>query len=216
MQFFYGMLLCDISQDPEIQSFIAKRRWMTTILPAMLLCFGLWFCSYPGERPEWTSWSNPLLRLQPHILPRNLPFGDTSIPWMFSGIGVDMIALGLQLSPLARDILSNRFFLWLGRNSFAVYLTHGTMLRVVLPRMLYGNHIPIELRNEAGDVIPQEPMHMMGWPIRILAVFVWFAMVYYVAYLWTNYVDAWAARTTKRLETYVFVEEEEKKPLRLT
>ncbi|KAL3422604.1 acyltransferase [Phlyctema vagabunda] len=211
MQFFYGMLLCDISQDTKIQTFIARHRMVATVmLPIFLISAGLFFCSFPAENAHWTEWSSALLRLRQYILPQNLPLGDASIPWMYTGIGLDLIALGLQLSPLARKILSNRFFLWFGKNSFAVYLTHGTMLRVVLARMLYGNFVPayVEKKNDAGELIPQEPMHLMGWAITAIAIPVWFVLVYVVAHLWTTYVDAWAARMSKRLEDHVFVKEE--------
>jgi hypothetical protein len=46
-------------------------------------------------------------------------------------------------------------------------------------------------------------------------VSVWFAVLYYIANLWTTYVDPFCARMTQRLEKYVFEEEEEEKSILL-
>ncbi len=35
---------------------------------------------------------------------------------------------------------------------------------------------------------------------------IWFVIVYFLANLWTKYVDPWCARMTQKLEAYVFVE----------
>lgn len=58
--------------------------------------------------------------------------------------------------------------------------------------------------NEAGEPIPPEPMHKLGYWHNAFSLVLWFFLVYYCAHLWTTYVDAWCARVTRKLEEYVF------------
>jgi len=64
-------------------------------------------------------------------------------------------------------------------------------------------------RNVFGDPVKPEPMHLIGGVYHnTFWLLVFFGVVYYCAYLWTNYVDAACARLTRRLEDYVFEETE--------
>ena len=119
--------------------------------------------------------------------------------------------LGLFLSSGAKAILSNKYFMWLGKNSFAVYLTHGTLLRTILVWMLYGiSGEPFEeVRNEEGEIIG----NWLPGPSTLtfcIAIPIWLVVVYTVAHLWTTYVDSYCAKLTQRLEKKVFEDGEEK------
>ena len=101
--------------------------------------------------------------------------------------------------------------MWFGRNSFAVYLTHGTVLRVFMTRLIYGwSGEPFSItKNEHGD-----PVHhwiKRGGPLTfMIAIPVFFVVEYTIAHYWTTYVDAWCAKATKLLEDAMFESEDEK------
>ncbi|MCV5073210.1 hypothetical protein OFB51_24735, partial [Escherichia coli] len=48
------------------------------------------------------------------------------------------VAVCIFLSPSLQNLLSHRLLLWLGHHSFAVYLTHGTILRTLGMWIVYG------------------------------------------------------------------------------
>ncbi|KAF2842919.1 hypothetical protein M501DRAFT_1053710 [Patellaria atrata CBS 101060] len=212
MQLFFGMFLCDLSDHPPVQHFITSRRWVRVILSPALLFIGLYLASFPDGRFHWVRWSADLERLGHAIFPR-----DVSLQKRFTGLGCHFIMSGIFLSPTLRDILSNRLFLWLGRNSFAVYLTHGTLLRVVLAWMIYGisGQPWVETKNEKGEVVPPTPLPRVGHLGFVIALSIWFPLVYTVGHMWTTYVDSWCAKITHKLERLTF-EEDEKAPLLVT
>lgn len=172
---------------------------------------GLYIASYPDREWYWAAWSRGLDDLGLVIFPRGVNFAKR-----FSALGMDMVAFAIQLNAPAKTVLSNRFFLWLGRNSFAVYLLHGTLLRTVLAWMLYGIsgqpwQPPKTFQNKNGDdeQTPAVWIPRRAHGIALIAVIaVWFCIVYYCAHLWTTYVDAWCGKATKILEDFVFLPED--------
>ncbi|KAF3480618.1 uncharacterized protein GIQ15_05965 [Arthroderma uncinatum] len=157
----YGMLLSDIASNHPEQSYLSSRRWLRRALCATAIFFGLWAASYPEHDPERCGWSNILLEGSKYMFPPGVNLGKR-----FTALGVDLIILGIFLSPTIKNILSNRFFLWFGRNSFAVYLTHGTLLKTVLTWMVYGNITGepwVVTKNDKGeDVFPYFPRGSLG------------------------------------------------------
>jgi peptidoglycan/LPS O-acetylase OafA/YrhL len=204
-QFFYGMFLSDLAQHPPAQAFISAHRWVRTVLPTIFITLGLYLASYPQGGFEWSAWSNYMFRLAPYITPEG-----ADVPRYFSALGLEFVALGIHLSPGAQDFLASKYLLWLGKNSFAVYLIHGTLLRVVLTWFFYGIVVPPyeERFNDQGEKLPPPAMPLLSWQWRLIALPIWFAIVYYCAHLWTTYVDSYCARLTKKFEKYCFVESE--------
>lgn len=139
---------------------------------------------------------------------------EVNIGKRYTALGVDMLILAIFFSPSTKAFLSNRLLLWLGKQSFAVYLVHGTMLRVVLCWMLYGiSGEPWEggeaMTDDNRDWLPLRPPWIVG-----LSIPVWIALVYAVATAWTAYVDTFCASMTAKLERVVFVgNEKEALPL---
>jgi len=143
-----------------------------------------------------------------YIFPEGAPRFDKR----WTAIGWDLIATGIWLSPTLQDLFSNKLFMWLGRNSFAVYLTHGTLLRVVLARFIYGfstSPFSVEKVEDKDPIFHWIPGTESSFVFAV-AIPVWLAMLYTIAHLWTTYVDSFCARATKSLEDYMFESEDEK------
>jgi peptidoglycan/LPS O-acetylase OafA/YrhL len=211
MQSFFGMFMADLSNHPPAQKFIADRRYLRVIIAPMLIVFGLFIASYPKERPEWCGWSIMLMNWNDTLFPRG---GD--IPKYWTAMGLDFIILGIHLSPLVKEFLSTKTWLWLGKHSFAVYLIHGTLLRTVLVWMVYGitGQPWIETTNENGDKVQPPWLPIRGGRGMLLFwIPIWIALVYFCAHLWMKHVDAWCARITQRLEKHCFQDNSEAEKL---
>lgn len=152
-------------------------------------------------------WSNLMLKLSDYIFPSSHP--DT--PRFYTGLGLTFIATGIHFSDSVKQLLSHKYLLWLGKNSFAVYLLHGTLLRTVLVWMQYGIIAPADIQNEDGTV--SEGKHLeLGGRLRFwFWIPVWFVLQYWVANLWTGWVDPFCARITEGIEKRVFATEDEEK-----
>ncbi len=205
MQCFVGMFLCDLSSHAPAQAFIARHRTGRRVLTVVLLLLGLFSASYPVTHPDYAGWSRFLEDKARYLFPPDVDVGRR-----YAAVGLDMIAVAIFLSPTAKELLSSPYLLWLGKNSFAVYLTHGTLLRTVFVWMLYGisGQPWVETKNEAGETVPPPWLPQRGPVVTFVSIGIWTGLVYLVAHLWTTYVDSYAARLTQSLESYVFEEDE--------
>lgn len=202
------MLLSDFSYHTALKEWIASHPRARKILTFPLAITGLFLASYPGEHPEWAGWSNTMLQASHYIFPPEVNIGKR-----YTALAIDLIILAIYFSPSTKEFLSSRLLLWLGKQSFAVYLIHGTMLRVVLCWMLYGIsgqpwEGPEAATDDKRDWLPIRP----PWVVAV-SIPVWIGMVYLLAALWTAYVDRFCASLTQRLERAVFVDEEKTPPL---
>ncbi|KAJ6014931.1 hypothetical protein N7540_009522 [Penicillium herquei] len=214
MQAIYGMFLSDLSYEVSFKEFVDNHKWGRRIVAALLVSSGLFICSYPGEHPEWATWSNYMFKAAHYIFPPEVNIGKR-----YSAIGVDLIILAIYISPSTKDFLSNRLLLWLGKQSFAVYLVHGTLLRTVLCWMLYGisgqpwDGEPVDSNGQPLLDENGEPLHPHWLPIRGpwvvgISIPAWIALVYLCATLWTSYVDPFCAKMAHKLEKMMFQQDE--------
>ncbi|KAJ5894565.1 hypothetical protein N7495_006256 [Penicillium taxi] len=203
MQAIYGAFLSDLSYNTALKDWIEAHRYTRKMLTIPMTIAGLFIASYPGEHPEWAEWSNSMFNLARHIFPP-----DVNIGKRYTAVGVDLIILAIFLSPSTKDFLSNRLLLWLGKQSFAVYLIHGTMLRVVLCWMLYGiSGQPWEGGEAKTDDQRQWLPLRPPWVVAI-CIPIWIGIVYACATAWTAYVDRFCAKMTAKLERTMFIEDE--------
>ncbi|KAL5355384.1 acyltransferase family-domain-containing protein [Aspergillus floccosus] len=213
MQAIYGMFLSDLSYEAAWRDFIDRHRWPRRIVAGFLAITGLLIAGYPGEHPEWATWSDIMYKAAQYIFPPEVNIGKR-----YTAVGVDLIIFAIYISPSTKEFLSSRLLLWLGKQSFAVYLVHGTLLRTVLCWMLYGisGQPWEEIVDENGNPIYDEDGNRVlpPWlPIRppwVVAISIpaWIALVYFCASLWTNYVDPFCARITQKIENWMFVDDE--------
>jgi peptidoglycan/LPS O-acetylase OafA/YrhL len=205
MQFFWGVLIADLQNHPSTAQFISNYPRLSKILSAALVSTGLTFASFPEGHAEWMTWSNTLLNLMRPILPENPDF-----PRFASGIGLELISLGVLVSPALQKVLSGRALLFLGRMSFAVYLLHGPLMRTALVWMLYGVRVPPDHENGTSGDMEVTRLQYPGHLALVLWQVVWLPMLYCIASLWMAYVDPWCERVTNRLVEYVTFDAPEK------
>ncbi|KAI9743254.1 MAG: hypothetical protein M1818_003100 [Claussenomyces sp. TS43310] len=205
MQMMFGMFMADLQNTPTAENWIKTHPRLRTSFAAILLILGMFLASYPEEGHTFCKWSNTLHDLGAYVIPPNHDF-----PRFFTAFGLELIVLGIHLSGGIRDVLSNRLFLWLGKNSFAVYLIHGSLLRSVLCWMMYGGSVPPDVQNDEGQWVHGPPLELKSTVREIFCVPIWFVMLYGVAHLWTTYVDPMCARWTAAIERYAVGQEENK------
>lgn len=214
MQAIYGMFLSDLSYEAGFKEFVENHKWGRRIVASILLSIGLFICGYPGKHPEWSTWSNYMLEAAHYIFPP-----DVNIGKRYSALGVDLIIFAIYISPSTKEFLANRVLLWLGKQSFAVYLVHGTLLRTVLCWMLYGiSGQPYEdgpldgngnpLLDDKGEPIPPHYIPLRAPWVVAISIPAWIVLVYCCATLWTTYVDPFCAKMTSKLEKVMFEQDE--------
>ncbi|KAL4964449.1 acyltransferase family protein [Aspergillus stella-maris] len=204
LQGIYGMFLSDLSYEVSFQEFIEKWKWPRRVVAGTLFAIGLVIAGYPGEHPEWSTWSEAMHKLSVYIFPP-----DVNVGKRYSAIGVDLIIFAIYISPSVKEFLSNRLLLWLGGQSFAVYLVHGTLLRTVLCWMLYGitgQPFDPNKKQEGSD----DPVWIPIRPPWVVAISIplWICLVYFCATMWTKYVDPFCARLTQKMENIMFEQDE--------
>ncbi|KAF4637797.1 hypothetical protein G7Y89_g273 [Cudoniella acicularis] len=199
MQFFFGAFLSDLSQHEAHIAWCQARKWPSRILSPIFIIFGLLLASYPEDHQEWMTWSQLMKDWSVWFFPEN-----SQVPQFYSGVGLEFIALGIHFSPSVKGILSHKHLLWFGKNSFAVYLLHGGLLRSILTWMFYGFTTPADVIFEDGHIEPGPPLNICGRARFWFWLPIWFIILYSLANLWTRYVDPWCARVTETLVKYVF------------
>jgi hypothetical protein len=145
-------------------------------------------------------WSNFMLKMAGWIFPDKHP--DT--PRFYTGLGLWFLALGMHFSDHVKAVLSTKYLLWAGKNSFAVYLLHGTLLRTILVWVLFGFTVPSDVLQEDGTYKQAPYLEHGGRLSFYFWIAVWMVVQYWIANQWTNHVDPFCARMTEKLELYVF------------
>lgn len=197
MQFFYGVFLAELQNLPAANEFLTSRPILSRVISTFCMISGFCIASLPEHNVEWAAWSNNMRLLFDFILPKGADY-----PRFSTAFGLHLISMGLHCSPLLRDLLSNRWFLWLGKQSFAVYLLHGTLLRTVLCWMVYGFTVLPDHKDDEGKIVPTHFERPSGLRVLVCLPF-WLPLNYAAAVVWTTYVDPWCARVTEKMVNFV-------------
>lgn len=198
-----GMLLAEITYDPDIQAITARHNLIRTIASAAAIILGLYFTSYPEEHSEWTRWSDGLNLLGRYIFPKNVDFSR-----FYAGLGVNILATGILFNNTAKKILSNSLFLFMGKLSFAIYLLHAPLIRTVLTYALFGFSVrPVGGKDEHGNDLPPGFLPVASRWVCVFVIPLFYLFLYRVATLWAAYVEPFCGRVTNWFENLVFRED---------
>lgn len=177
----------DEEKDPEPLS-----QWK--FWPTLLLAAGLVTAGYPEDHTDWTAWSFFLQNLGETLF-RDVP--ELSRKW--GSVGGSFIILGVMYLPAVQYALSHRFLVWMGKVSFSVFLIHSFLIRSVLCWMLFWNSEAPEWEEEDGTVMVGGLPHVRGFRCAII-IAIFFTIVYYMAHLWTLYVESRCAQAVQWIE----------------
>lgn len=213
-----GTLLAELSQHRPTQNFITShQRLLTCVVAPFLLLVGGYVGSYPQEHEDWAPWSMSLHKflLNPvdgqnqgsFLVPKG-----SNVHRRTSAFFIMCTSISIFISPFIQKLLSHRLLIWLGHHSFAVYLTHGTILRTVGMWIVYGiTGEPWEPagKNEDGSQKQQEYLHPKSRAHKMASILVFTTLTYIAAWAWMKYVDTACARATQWLEKKVFDDDNE-------
>jgi hypothetical protein len=169
------------------------------------MALGLYLMSYPEENAEWAPWSSGLQYLgTTYFFPAN-----TELARWYPGVGVEVFVLGVMFNPMVKRGLSHRWLCWIGKMSFAVYLIHAPLLRTILTYMIYGlsPRTPSYYIDEHGQPLPPGWRREYSRMWTIVAVPIFYVILYRLAASWVKYVDPWCGRVTNWVERQVFRDE---------
>jgi hypothetical protein len=161
---------------------------LPTPIPTLLIIFGLFMAGFPQDSPEKATWSNVMSAIM-----RSMTGKDTDIRRYWDSIGASTVLTGIFFSKNARRVLTSPVFNFLGRVSFPVYLLHNTLIKSVLTWMIYLPSAMNPPKNDKG-----EPMDLQrGTTLHmIVAIGVFYYILYRAASLWVQYIDPICANIT--------------------
>jgi hypothetical protein len=172
-------------------------------VPTLIILVGLFISSFPQEHPEWAPWSRSMFHVGLKVTPEKV---ELNRYWV--SIGISTLMIGIFFSRNGRRVLTSPLFNFLGRVSFPVYLLHDTFIRSVLTWMVYGPAARAGLDAKDANGKPQN-LKPEGKVAFIVAIPCFYALLYWVTYQWTLYVDPWCGKLIQRMKTVMFVEEEQ-------
>jgi uncharacterized membrane protein YccF (DUF307 family) len=202
-----GALLAELSMIRVIVNYSANRGFLYQILPFSLVFLGWYVISYPKLNPEWQVWSNSLTHVGSVIFP------DGANIYAFWGVtGTLLMTTGITLSWTLQRILSHPILLWLGVQSFPIYLIHGSLVRSFLNWMLYAGTTPDinTVTDRDGAITQQFPRYNTapGWRF-IIALPIFSAVLLALANVWTSTIERQCASITSWLERTICDKHEE-------
>ena len=197
---FCGIILAEVSLDKDILEAVDRHPYLRMVGSACCIILGLFFCSYPEDKPEWARWSNFETRLGHYMFPQGVEYAR-----YYPGLGSNVLTLGVMFNDTAKKMLSQRFFLFLGKNSFPIYLIHAPLIRTVLTWVLFGfSKRPDNGKDDKGHQLPPGWLPVASTWVCLIAIPVFYVFLYRVANLWSNYVDPFCGRVTQWFEDLVF------------
>lgn len=197
---FCGILLAEISLDKDVQEYAERHSYARMIGSACCIILGMFFCSYPEEKPEWARWSLFMGKLGDYVFPSGVEYAR-----YYPGLGSNVLTVGVMFNDTAKKLLSQRFFLFLGKNSFPIYLIHAPLIRTVLTWVLFGFSTRLDNgKDDKGNQRPPGWLPVASTWVVLIAVPAFYVFLYRMANLWSNYVDPFCGRVTQWFEDLVF------------
>jgi peptidoglycan/LPS O-acetylase OafA/YrhL len=169
---YSGIVLAEISTIPRLHDYAFSDALIPRIISPFLLIFGWYLISFPGVNWEWAPWFHWIWAN------REFWFNDGDVYRLTCTIGVWCLLLSILLSPTLQSFLNAPLIQWLGKQSFAMYLIHGVILRSVFTFVAHG----LFAREENAEVVGIRLVISLG---------VFIGLTLYLAALWVWYVEPW-------------------------
>ena len=169
-----------------------------------LVLTALVFMSFPSQFHNHAPWSDILLQWHYKIAPAN-----AEVQRFFPSLGAQLLILTSVLSPHMRRMLSHRYFIWLGKISFPLYLLHGSIMRTVLAWLLFSRSELAEMPERAGEqtyILLKYPIP--GYTMFFVSLPVFFVILFSLTHLWSQKVEPYFGIITKNAENIMFGKEE--------
>ncbi|KAJ5040650.1 acyltransferase 3, partial [Bipolaris maydis] len=157
-------------------------------IPAMMIVFGMFMAGFPQDSFENTRWSETMATIM-----HTLTSEKTDIRRYWDHLGAATILMGVFFSKNARKVLTSPVFNFLGRVSFPVYLIHNTLIKTVLTWMIYLPSAMNPPKNEKGEM---QDLQRGSIPHILIAIAIFYYILYRCASLWVKYVDPICANLT--------------------
>ena len=201
---FWGLILAELTLDPDVQAWAADRELLCSAVSTIPIVLGLFFISYPEDKPEWARWSRGLIKFGQIIFP-----GGSEFARFYPGFGINVLTIGILFNGPAKKLLAHPALCWMGKMSFAVYLLHAPLIRTLLTWMLFGasSRPPSKGKDDKGHDLPPDWLPVASRWVCAFAIPLFYAMLYRIAAYWTTHVDPWCGRVTNWIEEATFRDE---------
>ncbi|KAF2457522.1 acyltransferase 3 [Lineolata rhizophorae] len=180
-----GMFVAEL--NVELGS--SATETLPTPVPSFLILLGFFMSGYPQECAEWMPWSNTMRVIMEPIIPEH---ADLRRYW--DHLGAATILMGVFFSRNARRLLTSPVFNFLGRVSFPVYLLHNQLMKSVLVWMIYTPSWLNPPKNDKGELMD---LQRASLPHCLVAIAVFYYILYRLALAWTVYIDPICAKIVK-------------------
>jgi peptidoglycan/LPS O-acetylase OafA/YrhL len=171
-------------------------------IPAIMIVFGMFMAGFPQDSFQNARWSETMATIM-----HSLTAEKTDIRRYWDHLGAATILLGVFFSKNARKVLTSPVFNFLGRVSFPVYLLHNTLIKTVLTWMIYLPSAMNPPKNEKGEM---QDLQRGSIPHILIAIAVFYYILYRCASLWVKYVDPICANLTNAATKWAYGESQPK------
>ena len=171
-----------------------------------LVLISLVFMSFPSQFHNHAPWSDLLLKWHYKIAPAN-----AEVQRFWPSLGAQLLILTAVLSPHMRRMLSQRYFLWLGKISFPLYLLHGSIMRTVLAWLLFSRSQLQEMQEVQGGqtyILLKYPIP--GYTMFFISLPVFFVVLFSLTHVWAQKVEPYFGIMTKYAEDLMFGKKQER------
>ena len=199
---YCGILLAELnySRFPLLLSSYSPYFAPPLVLAALVLM------SFPSQFHNHAPWSNILFQWHNKIAPEG-----AEVQRFLPSLGAQLLIFTAVLSPHLRRILSHRYFLWLGKISFPLYLLHGTMMRTVLAWLMFARSQLVETQEVRGEqtyILMKYPIP--GYTMFFISLPVFFVVLFSLTHVWTQKVEPYFGIITKTAEDIMFGKKQER------
>jgi hypothetical protein len=170
-----------------------RNARLPTVAP-LLLVAGIVLMSFPKSNADQVPWTRRIKEVYSMYLPFTLDL-ERGVGFF----GCTLVIFSILLSPALQGMVGH--LSWLGRLSFGIYLTHMSILRLLLPWLAFAKD-PVEVVKRLPsytldpDMI-QKPISSFRLAIALAIVLV---VVLLVGYVWSCTIDPLCERIISRFQ----------------